>query len=60
MSLINDWLQYLTGAIEALEVDIINRLSPKDELDTKNIIIETRAGVGGAEAAIFNEEVFTM
>ena len=50
----------MVGTIQELEIDIVNRISPKDKLDTKNIILETRSGVGGAEASLFNEEVFAM
>jgi len=35
-------------------------LLPKDEKDSKNIIIEIRAGAGGDEAALFAAELFRM
>ncbi|MBN1838222.1 MAG: peptide chain release factor 1 [Spirochaetales bacterium] len=35
-------------------------LVPKDPLDTKNIIMEIRAGTGGEEAALFAADLFRM
>ncbi len=35
-------------------------LLPKDEADTKNAILEVRAGTGGDEAALFAAELFRM
>jgi peptide chain release factor 1 len=35
-------------------------LLPKDENDTKNIIVEIRAGAGGDESALFASELFRM
>jgi peptide chain release factor 1 len=35
-------------------------LVPKDPLDTKNIIVEIRAGTGGEEAALFAADLFRM
>jgi peptide chain release factor 1 len=35
-------------------------LTPKDPLDSKNIILEIRAGTGGEEAALFAADLFRM
>ena len=35
-------------------------LIPKDEADTKNAILEVRAGTGGEEAALFASDLFEM
>ena len=35
-------------------------LLPKDEADTKNAIIEIRAGTGGLEASLFANDLFKM
>ena len=35
-------------------------LLPKDEADTKNAIIEIRAGTGGLEASLFVSDLFKM
>jgi len=36
------------------------QLLPEDEADTRDAIIEVRAGTGGSEAALFTREVFAM
>ncbi len=43
-----------------LEEDIKIKLVPKDPEDSKNAIIEIRAGTGGDEAAIFAGDLFDM
>lgn len=43
-----------------LENEILRLLLPKDELESKNIIVEIRAGTGGDEAAIFAGDLFRM
>ena len=45
---------------EDLEQDLLRMLLPKDPNDTKNVVIEVRAGTGGEEAALFAAEVFRM
>ncbi|WP_223478135.1 peptide chain release factor 1 [Oricola indica] len=46
--------------IEGLEKEIQILLLPKDEADTKNAILEIRAGTGGLEAALFAGDLFRM
>jgi peptide chain release factor 1 len=46
--------------IETLARDIQLLLLPKDEADTKNAILEIRAGTGGLEAALFAGDLFRM
>ena len=43
-----------------VEDEIKILLIPKDESDTKNAIIEIRAGTGGEEAALFASDLFRM
>ena len=49
---------------ELIEKNLINEkkikifLLPKDEADTKNAIIEIRAGTGGLEASLFASDLF--
>lgn len=43
-----------------MEEDIKLMLIPKDEEDSKNVIIEIRAGTGGDEAAIFVGDLYKM
>ena len=45
---------------EALEVELKQMLIPKDPNDSKNVILEIRAGTGGDEAAIFAGDLFRM
>src|SRR5699024_3254162 len=52
--------QELKPRIEKLEEDIKFKLIPKDPDDSKNVIIELRAGTGGDEAGIFAGDLFDM
>lgn len=45
---------------QALEQELLRMLLPKDPNDTKNVVIEVRAGTGGEEAALFAAEIFRM
>jgi len=45
---------------EELEENIKFLLIPKDPNDTKNVIVEIRAGTGGDEAGIFANDLFRM
>jgi len=46
--------------LEELEKEIQLLLLPKDPDDSRNIIIEIRAGTGGDEAALFARDLFQM
>lgn len=51
----------LAGAEETLEKldgEILRALLPKDERDSRNVIMEIRAGAGGEEAALFAQELY--
>ncbi|HLR31126.1 MAG TPA: PCRF domain-containing protein, partial [Fodinibius sp.] len=50
----------LKPRLEELEEDIKFKLIPKDPDDSKNVIVELRAGTGGDEAAIFVGDLFDM
>jgi peptide chain release factor 1 len=50
----------LEPQIEALESEIKNMLLPKDPRDSRNVIMEIRAGTGGDEAAIFAADLFRL
>jgi peptide chain release factor 1 len=50
----------LKERVPALEGELKILLLPKDEADTKNAILEVRAGTGGDEAALFAAELFRM
>ncbi len=45
---------------EKLELDLKKLLVPRDPNDEKNVILEIRAGTGGAEASLFAADLFRM
>ncbi len=50
----------LKEKIETCESDLQILLLPKDAADSKNAILEVRAGTGGSEAALFAGDLFRM
>jgi len=50
----------LESKITELEKELKNLLLPNDPRDSKNVIIEIRAGTGGDEAALFAAELLRM
>lgn len=50
----------LEPQIEKLEEELKIMLIPKDPNDSKNVILEIRAGTGGDEASIFAGDLFRM
>ena len=52
--------ELLKEEISILERDIQFALLPKDKDDTRNVIIEVRAGTGGDEAGLFASDLFSM
>ncbi len=59
-SLIYEETHRLENLIPTLEREVKLSLLPKDEADSKNAIIEIRAGTGGEEAALFAATLFNM
>ncbi len=55
-----DDIEKLNGRKNELEKEIIKMLLPKDEMESKNVIMEIRAGTGGDEAALFAGDLFRM
>jgi peptide chain release factor 1 len=53
-------LEEAKGALPTLEEEIKFLLIPKDPEDTKNVVVEIRAGTGGDEASIFAGDLFRM
>lgn len=53
-------LEDLRPKAEALEKEIKSMLLPKDKRDSRNVIIEIRAGTGGDEAALFAADLFRL
>lgn len=46
--------------LETIEQELKILLLPKDPNDSKNVIVEIRAGAGGDEAALFAAEIYRM
>ncbi len=55
-----DEIEVQQSSIETLEEELKQMLIPKDPNDSKNVILEIRAGTGGDEAAIFAGDLFRM
>ncbi len=53
-------LSDIESRLEALEHKVRISLLPKDAADSKNVILEVRAGTGGEEAALFAGDLFRM
>ena len=53
-------IQQCEKTLDALDLTIKKLLVPKDPNDNKNIYLETRAGTGGDEAALFAGDLFRM
>lgn len=53
-------IEELDQQIERLEKEIKSMLLPRDKRDTRNVIMEIRAGTGGDEAALFAADLFRM
>ena len=53
-------LKGLEDSLEESEANLKTLLIPKDPMDSKNIIMEIRAGTGGDEAALFAADLFRM
>ena len=60
VALAHDELKELEEKEDKLTQELKLLLVPKDPLDTKNIIMEIRAGTGGDEAALFAADLFRM
>ncbi|KAI7837553.1 hypothetical protein COHA_008568, partial [Chlorella ohadii] len=46
--------------VPALEQELLVSLLPKDQNDARGVVLEVRAGAGGAEASLFAWELFRM
>ena len=53
-------LDELTPKQEELEEEIKVLLIPKDPADSKNVVVEIRAGAGGDEASIFTGDLYRL
>ena len=55
-----DDLSTLRIEVGTLETELLAALRPKDPRDSKNVIIEIRAGTGGGEASLFAGDLYRM
>ena len=53
-------LESLEGQLKEVEKKIEDEFKPKDPMDSKNVILEIRAGIGGDEAALFASDLLRM
>jgi peptide chain release factor 1 len=58
--LAEDDVRRLEGQVEVLEAELQRLLLPKDPNDSKNVVLEIRAGTGGEEAALFAGDLWRM
>ena len=56
----NAELPELRERLGKLEADLVKALLPRDPDDDKNVIVEIRAGTGGAEASLFAADLLRM
>lgn len=49
-----------TAELSTVEDTIVAQLTPKDDADDRNVILEVRAGTGGDEASLFASEMYRM
>ncbi len=60
LALVQDDLARIEKEIPEFESELQIMLLPKDEADSRNAILEVRAGTGGDEAALFAGSLFRM
>jgi len=53
-------LEELTGEIDLIEEELRVLLIPKDPSDSRNAIVEVRAGAGGDEAGLFASDLYRL
>jgi len=58
--LAEDDVRRLEGELSELEAELQRLLLPKDPNDSKNVVLEIRAGTGGEEAALFAADLWRM
>ncbi len=60
ISMIKDEITENEERLTQLENDLLESLRPKDPRDSRDVIMEIRAGAGGDEAALFASDLFEM
>ena len=53
-------LNELDGKVEPLKNDILKMMIPADPTDSRNTVVEIRAGTGGDEASLFAADLYRM
>lgn len=53
IGLLKEEIEALKGSLKSFQLKLENLLVPPDPLDSRNVILEIRAGTGGDEAALF-------
>ena len=53
-------MEQAKATLQSLEDDLKTLLIPKDPNDSRNVIVEIRAGTGGEEAGLFGADLFRM
>jgi peptide chain release factor 1 len=59
-AMVEEELATLEKRVEGIERELEVELLPKDPNDTRNVVLEIRAGTGGDEASLFAAELFRM
>ena len=53
-------LEDLRGKVEPLRNEILKMMIPTDPTDSRNTVVEIRAGTGGDEASLFAADLYRM
>ena len=53
-------LQSLESSVEPLKKEILRYMIPPEETDSRNTVVEIRAGTGGDEASLFAADLYRM
>ena len=53
-------IEEISLQLQKIENELFATLAPKDPNDSKNVIVEIRAGAGGDEASLFAAELYRM
>ena len=58
--MVEDERKEFSSQLEQLEEELLRVITPSDEADTRNAVLEVRSGTGGDEASLFASEIFRM
>lgn len=60
VALAREDLAALEAAVEPLKAEILKMMIPSDPTDSRNTVVEIRAGTGGDEASLFAADLYRM